>query len=209
MAIGDDRGEEHRTALERLATGNSAQIGNNHVVPVLDKIEHEDLIFYVFPLMDIGFIRPWFYSFDEVIHACEQVLEGFLLFSSKFQTKLILNLGYRFLSRETCCPSSKPKDLHQFFYSVDEGQDLDDDNILINWVGGRLRPVGCGIDDDAPFRGLFPIRYYISDFEFAVAFDAESDPASRVVRGVPTARVGGSFSNYGRHVAPEMELCSL
>jgi hypothetical protein len=65
----------HRKALERLAIGHTAALGENHVLPILDKIEHEDMIFYVFPLMSEGFSEPWYYSFHEGIDACEQVLE--------------------------------------------------------------------------------------------------------------------------------------
>jgi hypothetical protein len=75
MAIGEDRGERHRMSLSRLATGNSALLGNNHVVPVLQEIVHDDMIFAVFPLMAWGFDHPWFYCFSEVLDAVEQVLE--------------------------------------------------------------------------------------------------------------------------------------
>lgn len=65
----------HRKALDRLALGNTAALGANHVLPVLDKIEYEDMLFYVFPLMAEGFLRPWYFCFKEIIDACEQVLE--------------------------------------------------------------------------------------------------------------------------------------
>ena len=75
MAVGSDRDEEHRKALDRLTGGHTAALSHNHVLPVLDKIEHEDMLFYVFPMMDDGFSYPWYFSFNEVIDACEQVLE--------------------------------------------------------------------------------------------------------------------------------------
>jgi hypothetical protein len=53
-----------------------------------------------------------------------------------------------------------------------------------------------------PFRSLFPIRYYINDFEFAVVFDPESKPESRLVTGLPLA--GLCTGKYGRDPAPEM-----
>jgi hypothetical protein len=58
-----------------LAVGHTAALGENHVLPVLDKIEHEDMVFYVFPLLEEGFSNPWYFSFNDVIDACEQVLE--------------------------------------------------------------------------------------------------------------------------------------
>jgi serine/threonine protein kinase len=53
-----------------------------------------------------------------------------------------------------------------------------------------------------PFRSLFPIRYYLNDFEMAVTFDPSSDPSSRVVTGLPIE--GIRTGNYARAVAPEM-----
>jgi hypothetical protein len=75
MAIVDDRAKNHRDALLRLATGINAIRGNNHVVPVLQSIEHEDMVFSVFPLLSAGFDTPWFFRFHEIIEAIEQVLE--------------------------------------------------------------------------------------------------------------------------------------
>jgi hypothetical protein len=75
MSIGEDRGERHRTALSRLATGDNALRGSNHAVPVLQELVHEDMIFAVFPLLSFGFDYPWFYRFSEVLNAVEQVLE--------------------------------------------------------------------------------------------------------------------------------------
>jgi hypothetical protein len=75
VAIGRDRGERHRAALSRLATGNTALRGDNHAVPVLREIVHGDMTFVVFPLMSMGFDHPWYYRFSEVIDVVEQILE--------------------------------------------------------------------------------------------------------------------------------------
>ena len=75
MAIGEDRGERHRNALSRVATGDNALRGTNHAVPVLRELVHEDMVFAVFPLLSFGFDYPWFYHFSEVLNAVEQVLE--------------------------------------------------------------------------------------------------------------------------------------
>ena len=75
MAIGEDRGERHRMSLSRVATGDNALRGTNHAVPVLRELEHDDMIFAVFPLLSMGFNWPWFYRFSEVLNAVEQVLE--------------------------------------------------------------------------------------------------------------------------------------
>jgi hypothetical protein len=75
MAIDKDRGERHRMSLSRLATGDNALRGDNHAVPVLREIVHDDMIFAVFPLLSMGFDYPWYFRFSEVLDAVEQVLE--------------------------------------------------------------------------------------------------------------------------------------
>jgi serine/threonine protein kinase len=82
-------------------------------------------------------------------------------------------------------------------------QDLDDDNILINWIGGRYRlPDAMAKKRIDPFRSLFPIRYYLNDFEFAVTFDPGSEPSSRLVTGIPSD--GIRTGEYERDPVPEM-----
>ena len=53
-----------------------------------------------------------------------------------------------------------------------------------------------------PFRSLFPVRYYINDFEFAVTFEPNSEPSSRTVTGLPVT--GIRSGEYARKPAPEM-----
>jgi hypothetical protein len=53
-----------------------------------------------------------------------------------------------------------------------------------------------------PFRSLFPVRYYLNDFEFAVTFEPDSEPSSRTVTGLPIT--GIRTGEYGRKPAPEM-----
>lgn len=74
MAIGEDRGERHRTALARLASENHKS-GENHTIPVLEELVFNDMVFHVFPLMTEGYSRPWFYTFSELLDAVEQILE--------------------------------------------------------------------------------------------------------------------------------------
>ncbi|KAK0224394.1 hypothetical protein EDD85DRAFT_941073 [Armillaria nabsnona] len=82
--------------------------------------------------------------------------------------------------------------------------DLDSDNILFNFCGGRTMPDGnTESDATGPFRSHFPIRYYVNDFETAVCFDKDSDPASRKITGLPNVRAG-RMGQYGREYAPEM-----
>lgn len=76
VAIGQDRDTRHRKALDRLAKGNDASHGDNHVVPILREIVNNDKIFAVFPLMKEGFSHPWYYVCSEVFDAVEQILEA-------------------------------------------------------------------------------------------------------------------------------------
>jgi len=82
--------------------------------------------------------------------------------------------------------------------------DIDSDNILINWAGRQYQSPECLADGRllGPFRSLFPVRYYINDFELAVTFDPHSEPSSRTVTGLPTT--GIRTGEYGRDPAPEM-----
>ena len=98
MAIGEDRGERHRMALSRVATGDNALRGSNHAVPVLRELVHDDMIFAVFPLLSMGFIYPWYYRFSEVLNAVEQVIEVTVIFNLvSFILSLYLT-GNQFLS---------------------------------------------------------------------------------------------------------------
>ena len=82
-------------------------------------------------------------------------------------------------------------------------EDLDTDNILINWAGTMCQSVES-LDSGkiGPFRSLFPVRYYINDFELAATFEPDSEPSSRSVTGLPTT--GVRTGEYGRKPAPEM-----
>ena len=81
MSIGDTKEGDHIKALDRLAFGHKAALGTNHVLPVIDKISISDMTFYVFPLMSLGFSTPWYFSFSEVLDACEQIMEVYPIIS--------------------------------------------------------------------------------------------------------------------------------
>ncbi|KAK0442399.1 hypothetical protein EV421DRAFT_2035874 [Armillaria borealis] len=83
--------------------------------------------------------------------------------------------------------------------------DLDSDNTLFNYLGGRMVPDNTPtVGVTGPFRSHFPIRYYINGFETAVCFDKDSDLASRKITGPPDVRVGRTEGEYARECAPEM-----
>jgi hypothetical protein len=54
---------------------------------------------------------------------------------------------------------------------------------------------------------VFPVRYYIIDFEFSVRFPEDSTPDQRVVTGLPAIKDGSDHpDDYGRDLSPEMLL---
>jgi hypothetical protein len=54
---------------------------------------------------------------------------------------------------------------------------------------------------------VFPIRYYIIDFELSVRFAEDSTPDQRVVKGLPLLRNGYDHpDDYGGHISPETLL---
>jgi hypothetical protein len=56
-------------------------------------------------------------------------------------------------------------------------------------------------------RLVFPVRYYIIDFELSVRFPEDSSPDQRVVTGLPLLRLGYDHpDDYGNYIAPEMLL---
>jgi len=57
------------------------------------------------------------------------------------------------------------------------------------------------------FCQVFPVRYYIIDFEFAIRFSEDSSLDQRVVTGLPILRyVCDHPDDYSRDTAPEMLL---
>jgi hypothetical protein len=79
-------------------------------------------------------------------------------------------------------------------------------DVLLNYGGNGGGVDGDGAPDPPPFRSLFPVRYYLNDFELSVMFDPESDPSSRLVSGVPIARYGQGIQDYGKDLPPEAFL---
>jgi hypothetical protein len=56
-----------------------------------------------------------------------------------------------------------------------------------------------------PMHEVFPVRYYLIDFELSVRFPENSRSEDRVVTGMPLKRLGlEDPEDYGRDIAPEM-----
>lgn len=71
--------------------------------------------------------------------------------------------------------------------------------MLLNWAGGRFTPKGT----TPSWRKSFDLCYWITDFEFAIQFDADSEPSTRLVKGVPITQLGLGAQDYRKELAPE------
>lgn len=83
-------------------------------------------------------------------------------------------------------------------------QDIGYGNILSNFRGGAKFPADYTRGEPYPFRSHFPVRYYLNDFEMGLSFDANSNPSSRLITGIPYT-ASGRPGTYGRPIAPEMK----
>ncbi|KAJ3902553.1 hypothetical protein F5879DRAFT_222457 [Lentinula edodes] len=63
-----------------VAIGTKGGIDRNHVLPLLGIIEHENLIFGVFPLIGMSLLHPWFANLNQMLEAIHQILEGVVFF---------------------------------------------------------------------------------------------------------------------------------
>ena len=69
-----DQGETHLQVLRRIASGGVALLGDNHALPVLREIIHDDMVFVLFPLVSDGFcIR--YERVEDAFKAMTDVLE--------------------------------------------------------------------------------------------------------------------------------------
>ena len=69
-----DQGETHLQVLRRIASGGVALLGDNHALPVLHEIVHDDMVFVVFPLVSPGFHRHY-EQVEDAFKAMTDVLE--------------------------------------------------------------------------------------------------------------------------------------
>ena len=69
-----DQGETHLQVLRRIASGGVALLGDNHALPVLREIVHEDMVFVLFPLVSSGFSHHY-ERVEDVFKAMADVLE--------------------------------------------------------------------------------------------------------------------------------------
>jgi len=70
-------------------------------------------------------------------------------------------------------------------------QDIAESNILINHKATRPR------GQCPEFRLLFPVRYYFTDFKYAIRFAQNSDPATRFVSHIEEMTRFGAPETWG------------
>jgi hypothetical protein len=82
-------------------------------------------------------------------------------------------------------------------------QDFGSGEVLMNFARGRWAN-DAGGPQPHPFRSLFPVHYWLNDFELSVQFPSTSDPSTRLVRGIPTSIYGiDDGQQYLKQIAPE------
>lgn len=73
------KGDEGHSELAILRYFNKQDLRchpENHVIPLLDIIEHLDMVFVVTPLLSSGsYNDPWFYDYSEALDAMQQSFE--------------------------------------------------------------------------------------------------------------------------------------
>ena len=70
---GNDGGD-HLEILRDVATGYTAMLGENHVLPMLRELQLEDMTFGVFPSGSDAF-SPWFDTVGEAFDAIIQIMQ--------------------------------------------------------------------------------------------------------------------------------------
>lgn len=68
-------GQSELDILRYFSQPSLRSLPENHVIPLLDVVEHLDMIFAVTPLFSTGYATPWFHTYDEVLEAMEQSIE--------------------------------------------------------------------------------------------------------------------------------------
>ncbi|KZV85653.1 hypothetical protein EXIGLDRAFT_837775 [Exidia glandulosa HHB12029] len=164
VSMGDE-GLNHRTALERLSTGNVASVIGNHAVPVLQWLTLEHITFAVLPLLSqVDPVRYYCYEdVDDVLKTMIQMLEGVAFIHSKNVAHLDLWVG-NFLCNYA-------EDFGPVTFSSQD----------------RAVPV-------PPFRSTFPFNLYIIDFENCACFDLDSDSATHRISGLPPGLVDSRYN---------------
>jgi hypothetical protein len=94
------QGFEELRILRRFSRPDIIFHEDNHVIPLLDELAIEDMIFAVLPLLAENVVMPWFYNIGEALEAVDQTFRvstaGYLVLLT-FLT-LTFSLGSRFLA---------------------------------------------------------------------------------------------------------------
>lgn len=168
VSIGAD-GARHREALERLSTGHTASLIGNHCIPVLKWITLEHICFAVHPLL----------SFSDMNISCAHENIGDLTGTLRQMLEGLQFCHDRLVAHLDCFDGNWLGNLRTYEAREPPFQPP---------VAGRYKPL----------RSLYPYKIFLIDFECAVCFSPDSEPASRLVTGPP-------LEGYDRPMPPEME----
>ncbi|KZW03274.1 hypothetical protein EXIGLDRAFT_725725 [Exidia glandulosa HHB12029] len=173
LTIGDE-GKASLDILRRLSAPE-ARVARNHALPMIKELHIGDMVFGVFPMMYAHGLTsfPWPETTEQILDGLEQALEGFVYLHENLIAHRDFAFEEIFLNFGAITGSSVP------------------------WNEKLCRRVPL------PIRSQFPARYYINDFELSVQFDPSSDPATRLVTGVPIARYGYTVDDYAKPLPPE------
>ena len=78
-----DQGDTHLQVLRRIASGWVASFGDNHALPVLREIVHDDMVFVLFPLVSDGFFHHYervedaFKAMTDILEVVSSTLRSF------------------------------------------------------------------------------------------------------------------------------------
>ncbi len=67
---------EELSILRKISSGHQAMLGENHALPMLRELEHEDMAFGIFPAVSSRIHVPWFENADQAFNAIIQILEA-------------------------------------------------------------------------------------------------------------------------------------
>lgn len=78
LVVKGNDGHNELEALRRLTRALPSDLSFCPILPILDEVAIDDMIFVVEPLVsDASMLYPWFNSVGEVLDMVEQVLRGF------------------------------------------------------------------------------------------------------------------------------------
>ncbi|KDR83095.1 hypothetical protein GALMADRAFT_57374, partial [Galerina marginata CBS 339.88] len=108
-------------ALQVVGTGVAASIDRNHVLPMLQTVHHDNLVFGVFPMVGKSSISPWFGCLADGLEFVSQIMEGVAFMHERRVVHRDLFLTNFLSSRRSGCwdPDKRSDFLCPRYYIID------------------------------------------------------------------------------------------